>query len=969
MKDQSWDEFQTLKQRHASLERELSSLAIRLAALEKRLDTQPTDLSPGLSRTAPLRGEPPSTPAKLDAPELGSELPPVISETSVATSNPPLAEPALPPTRAVGHFLLEPIAPAEPSKPTTPVNPAPSQPKSGNGDGAASFEMRLGTYWLVRIGVVMVLTALVFFGNLAYQNFISQMGPGGKVTLLYIASFALMGAGLWFQRWKDREAVKNYGQVLTAGGLAAVYFTTYAAHHFTNLRVITSPLLDGLLLLAWAGVIFWLADRHRSEVLALFAIGLAYYTSIITRVGHFTLYSNLILAATAGFFLLRHRWVRLTIVSLPATYGAYGYWRFFDGRGWSWPSPEQGLWTGAGFLFCYWALFTIAGFRSRQDDLKNQNRAFFLTANNLALFCMFILTMLQVREGGLWRFLAVYGIVLLALSVVARRWLEEEPIVRDAYLSQGLLLVTAALIAKFSGMRLALMLGLESTILLMLGRLRPNLILRVGSWLTAVFAIGWGLEDLRPFDSAGLWLGVGLGAIMVFNALTARRQSSPKLGLWFESEPGGFSILALAIWFGAVWQNTSPPYLSLVLVGTSMVLTFSVYRLRLPELSLLGQTYAFFGLVIWLGRLSTVPQSPPHWHHLVLVAAAVVLLHWWPRQDRIPHPRGVVAFEGFYSFAAVALLLGWFSPRLATGGWVWAGALLAVGCTLYAAFTRAWILALASQIFFVAAGVSFLNALQQGKPEWYVALLLVSALAGLATAADWWLSQHPETRSDLRDPISIAARVYRCAAVVLAIAWVCCCLGPNLRVAVLAICGSALFAISGLRRDRELLYLSGLWWAPVLAYFFVPEFGTPRLSWAHPLAILLLLALQRLSRAWHEAYNLDCRVHHTIIVVGGLCFWTLVSRYVLSHAAGFYLTASWSGVAVVLFTLGMVFRERGYRYLGLAVLGCALARVVIFDVWRLETLFRMLSFLALGIALLVLGFVYNRFQDKIKQWL
>ena len=33
--------------------------------------------------------------------------------------------------------------------------------------GRGSFEMRLGTYWLVRIGIVMVLTALVFFGNLA----------------------------------------------------------------------------------------------------------------------------------------------------------------------------------------------------------------------------------------------------------------------------------------------------------------------------------------------------------------------------------------------------------------------------------------------------------------------------------------------------------------------------------------------------------------------------------------------------------------------------------------------------------------------------------------------------------------------------------------------------------------------------------------------------------------------------------
>src|ERR1019366_10610254 len=41
----------------------------------------------------------------------------------------------------------------------------------------ASFEMRLGTYWLVRIGIVMLLTGLVFFGNYAYENFIGRLGP------------------------------------------------------------------------------------------------------------------------------------------------------------------------------------------------------------------------------------------------------------------------------------------------------------------------------------------------------------------------------------------------------------------------------------------------------------------------------------------------------------------------------------------------------------------------------------------------------------------------------------------------------------------------------------------------------------------------------------------------------------------------------------------------------------------------
>ena len=208
-------------------------------------------------------------------------------------------------------------APAGGSRPTGPT--AMSRPEPA---GKGSFEMRLGTYWLVRIGIVMVLTALVFFGNLAYQNFISKLGPGGKVSLLYLASAALLAAGGWWQRKAAKESLKNYAQVLFAGGLAAVYFTTYAAHHIENLRIITSAGLDGALLLAWAGFMVWIADRKKSEVLALFAVGLAYYTSIITRVGYFTLYSNLVLTAAAVFFLVRNRWATLTFGSLVATYAA-----------------------------------------------------------------------------------------------------------------------------------------------------------------------------------------------------------------------------------------------------------------------------------------------------------------------------------------------------------------------------------------------------------------------------------------------------------------------------------------------------------------------------------------------------------------------------------------------------------------------------------------------------------------------
>jgi uncharacterized membrane protein len=82
-----------------------------------------------------------------------------------------------------------------------------------------------------------------------------------------------------------------------------------------------------------------------------------------------------------------------------------------------------------------------------------------------------------------------------------------------------------------------------------------------------------------------------------------------------------------------------------------------------------------------------------------------------------------------------------------------------------------------------------------------------------------------------------------------------------------------------------------------------------------------------------------------------------------------YLTAVWAALALVIFAAGFVLRERIYRWSGLTVLACALGRVALSDIWRLELIYRILSFMALGVVLLVLGFIYNKYQEKIREWL
>jgi len=154
------------------------------------------------------------------------------------------------------------------------------------------------------------------------------------------------------------------------------------------------------------------------------------------------------------------------------------------------------------------------------------------------------------------------------------------------------------------------------------------------------------------------------------------------------------------------------------------------------------------------------------------------------------------------------------------------------------------------------------------------------------------------------------------------------------------------------------------------ALFWLPPSGEAAVYLPSLVAILVLLGQQQLARRVREHYEFNEGLHTTMILAGGASLWRFVSKWVvLVQAEGFYLTVVWATLALMLFVAGLLLSERIYRWLGLGVLGCALGRVVILDVWKLETLYRIFSFMALGIVLLVLGFIYNKYQEKIKQWL
>ncbi len=870
---------------------------------------------------------------------------------------PPLPQATVPQSHDLGGTRSRAsVAPPEPPAPPPPAEPSDGRAGARPSEVGEPLELRLGTYWMARIGIVILLTGLVFLGNYAYHRIIPLLGEWGKLGLLALAGVALGGVGAWLER--SRESMRNYGRVLLAGGAATIYYTVYAAHFVEALRVIESPVLGGGLLLALAGGFLWHAERRRSEALALPTVLLAYYTSAINSIGGFSLFSNLVLTAAAVFFLVRHRWTRLSYVSLAATYGSYAFWRFHQVMQTGGAGSEFGM--GVTFLAGYWVLFTVAVFLSSRGAMRGPERVAFLTANNAAFFAFAAHHFAMHRPDAFWIFALGYGAVLLGLAALAVRLRSEERELDGAYLAQGLGLVTLGLAAKLTGPRLAVVLAVESVALLAAARRRHGWIYEIAAGLCALAACGLTLMELRYRTGASFALGGPIAALLFFDAWWIKRQRGELAEECFSERAFAFATLGLAVVTALLWQKVDDVWQPLAF-ALAAVVSLAALRVRLRELALPAQAFLFLGVAVFIVR-SEATLPAPWWSPLPLLILALGLMHWWQRQQTVKLDASLRSLvELAFASAAVATGLWWMKAFFHGDTWLWATSAAALGTLLYGWLARTWPLAVTGQIFSAVASGSFAVALIDRHPAWAAALAPVLNLA----LTSLLLSRLPSSGEGWSRPR--IAQVYRIAAMVLLSGWAFEYVDASGRVAFFAGLGALQMFFGAWSRNRERTITGAVYATAGLALFWT-RFGGAA-GGLDLIAILAVPASLRLGRWLTGEEALPSEVRNGLVGAAMASVWLWVTRWVNLHGGTEQLTAAWAVLALIIFAAGLSLRERIYRVGGFAVLGLAIGRLFFVDVWRFDTLPRIISFLALGAVLLVLSFVYNRFAEAMRRWL
>lgn len=835
--------------------------------------------------------------------------------------------------------------PAHPLSPPPPPPPRPPAPPKER----EPMEMMVGRFWLVRIGIVTLLTGFVFLGNYAYKSWIATLGPGGKLSLLTLAAALIGGTAVYLYR--KQEGLRNYARVLGAGAAALGYYCAYAAHFVEPLKVIQSPLAGGVLLILVGLALAFGADRMKSQGAALLAILLSFYTASINPQPGFALISNVVLITAALILLLRHEWIALSFASLVASYGSFAYWQFVRAGT---DAPSQGLTTIMAFLGAYWFLFTISVFASRSPKLRGAARASYLTTNNGAFFSLASAALAHYQPGQYWIFALGFGVVLLLLTGLA--WLKdkEDGLFDGAYLAQGLALVALGVSAHFSGYQLSVLFAVESALLIGLSRFRHRILLTIASLLAGAAATAIALFDLgQPSHLIPVVLFLLIAAVL------AKRGGFKALAITPLALP--YVAAALLLAGLGLWYNLSLNSAISVLAITAVVLCFSVRLHRMPEITLGIQAYLLGADVLW-GSHEKLPVGLT----VLVLIANLALMHWWQRQKALKvWTEEQLMAEGGWSFAVVIILYLWLQPY-------WNGpyglcylALLAAAILTYGMATRAWVLAVLSLPFTAGAVAKLLYqmCLEPGQP--YHELLAIAIVAGQLPIVSLLQRQLNEVQ---RTFIPYGQMIFRLVLCGLLVVFLFARIPNAWQPVVLASASILAFLLAHIKKGREPLAYCLALAAGFFAVFLVRTLQREDLGLVSVLPLLAVMALQAVGK-----HTLRDRFPATAQL--GILWWGVLelllftTLQVWDRHLGHLLTIAWALLAVAITASGFLLRERLLRLQGLGILGLAVLHVYLIDVWQTESVYRYLSFIVLGLLILGVGLLYNKISPVVKKWL
>ena len=804
-----------------------------------------------------------------------------------------------------------------PPKKVPVVKPSVKKPEYNGG-----LELQLGRVWFVRIGIILLTTGLVFLSSYTYHNYVHDLSAGTRLGLFYLLAGIITGVGLYCEKWKDN--LKSYGRIVAAGGLSTVYYCSFAAYHVDALKVINSPVIASLLLLLSAGLFCGVSLWKQSRLMLSTSLSLAFYSISINPNGLMVCVSSFILAAFGIAMMNRTKWMATGFVVLVGSYLSFGWWQLTIAQS----SSDTQI-----FLICYWLLFVAASLLPKQvGDDKSQG--VFSSINHSAFFLLFSLDLKTFTWiDHHWVFCLVLGTALLAIGLLGRKRLPGNSII--LHLTKGVGLITLGISLKLTGHVLFLTLFIESLLLLAVCFRYPHPIARLASQIVAGLGL---IVALFHYGTSGEvpTLAWTIAAILCLAYSVVDRLSRQGTE---STEANPVSIVASTLAFGFIVFGSTldwpTEFRCFLLAVPGIFVPFAIRNEKIRPI--IFDTLMVSMMVAPISLTYLFGQHDPASSTFFIGAVIALLIsaaHTYRRETFAWLPDHLI--EGIHLTLGILLLVtGIFLEDFANETRFILLTLIPIAGTLISLKTKLRIHATIPALFYI-------TLLFVGNVD--APFLLLGSLLSLGHLL---ILKNHHTLED-RDQLQAASYLFATGMFLL---WIIAAFSQPLPIITWSAIG---LLLSARYLPRTLTYV------PAGTYFIVAAFYllVQTSSFAASLALLAPASLH----LWNTHKKITPRFN--LLAVGSfLGLWIQITRDCPLSS----LSAVWAITGTLLLLTGLFFRSRAFRLSALVILLASLGHVMLIDIINLDPLPRILSFITLGLGLLGLGFVYNRWQERLKQ--
>ncbi len=939
-----------------------------------------------------------------------------LRRKSSDTQSPAQISPVAPESIAVES---QPVEPAVPSR-VTPPPPAPERPtpisveiprpapinEPVTSPGATEIgpslakkiresggiEELLGKNWLNKLGIILLVIGIAFF--LAYQ--LQTLGPAGKVLVGYTVSVAMLAAGIWFER-NDRYRILARAGI--AGGWALLFFTTYAMYHVPAAHVLSSQALDLALMLIVALAMVWHTLRYDSQVVTGLAFLLAYSTIFISRVNVYSLTAGVILALGIVLITIRRNWFELEIFGILASYLNHYFWlrpiiEPMHGH----KHPFEQFVPSAAILICYWLIYRLS-YVVRRVATTQQEQVSTVAGLLNSVLLMAVLKYQAVHpEWAFWALLA-FGTVEMALGqlpITKRR--------RTAFIvlsTIGAVLLVAAIPFRYSGAHVSVIWLLEAEAFCLVGIwTNERLFSRLGilaSFVTAGQMLAFEAARVvgRRMDSADLSadyrvgiLVVGVGAAVLYaNAHGFSRRwpaffdSHLDRRLLFYSSYAGAALATASLWMACpeVWT-------AVAWSAFALALAIAAKRLAIGDLALQANVISALALL----RILIINfESKQQYHHvslrLVTISTVAILFYFTSRWTGFASRARELHIPDAYTWTASTLVavLMWYElqPISVALAWCLFGVLLfEIGVHQRHGSLR-WqgYVALLSSFL----RMFFVNLNAEPTPGEFSARVYTTI--PLAAAFFYIYTRRNDIEPTRYEGYLLKAQSWMgtitLAALVrfeLPMNWVV----TGWAALVFVLMAAALLLRDRVFQQQAILVLVAVLFRALFHNFY--SRGPEQIAGWSVSSVAVLCAVLAQFASLYFAFRLRetelPESPHKITRLWNFVVYrpeqmlffvplaTLTVLLAVEMRSGL-ITASWGieGVLVFLFALGV--GERSFRLSGYALLLLCVGKIVVVDFWGLSMRDKYITFITMGIALVLVSFLYTRYREKIKAYL